>query len=931
MPHDLPKAYEPGAIEPRWAEYWVREKLFHVDTPTDRGPEATFTITLPPPNVTGNLHMGHMLEHTEIDIIVRWKRMSGLPTLWLPGTDHAGIATQLMVERQLATEGKNRRDIGREAFTARVWDWKQHYGGVILQQMKRLGASVDWSREYFTMDERMSRAVREAFVRLYEEGLIYRGKYIVNWCPRCITAVSDLEVVHEETPGKIWEIRYPVVGSSAKAGSEVEYIVVATTRPETMLGDTAVAVNSADERYRHLHGKHVLLPLMNRETPIITDDILANPEFGTGAVKVTPSHDPNDFEAGLRNNLPQIEVMNDTAQMNENAGPYKGLDRFEARQKVLADLESGGFLVGAKDYVVPLGKCSRCKTIIEPRLSTQWFVKIKPLAERAIEAVESGEIKFVPENYSKTYFEWMRNIYDWCISRQLWWGHRIPAWHCQCGEIMVVRETPDKCTKCGGPVEQDNDVLDTWFSSGLLPCSALGWPDETPDLDAFFPNTLLITGFDILFFWVARMIMLNCHFMRGHKHGDVPFRNVYIHALVRDAERQKMSKTKGNVMDPIEIIEKYGTDAVRFTLAAMAAPGTDIAFSESRTESYRAFANKIWNAARFLFMNVDRAQESGLWSLAEFKTAQGPGAGAPSFRAAEGGPKGVQGFKAGTLEDRWILSRFNRVAQEIDDALESYRFHEAAHVVYHFFWGEYCDWYLELIKPRLAAEDRDQARAAYENLISIFEGALRMLSPFMPFITEELWHAVYDGQAPARSIALAAYPLADAAQMNPDAETEMAILQDLIVSVRNVRAELKVEQKLKLPIEVFAADRDIRSMLERNRAAVERLANVEGITFVEQSLAKASGARSTARFDVRVIYERKIDVAAERDRLSKELLKLTQELTRATGQLNNEAFLSKAPANVIEGLKKRKAEVEVLIEKIKTALDELEGGATAAS
>ena len=906
MPHDLPKAYEPGAIEPRWAEYWVREKLFHVDRPTDRGPDATFTITLPPPNVTGNLHMGHMLEHTEIDIIVRWKRMSGLPTLWLPGTDHAGIATQLMVERQLASEGKNRRDIGREAFTARVWDWKQHYGGVILQQMKRLGASVDWSREYFTMDERMSRAVREAFVRLYEEGLIYRGKYIVNWCPRCITAVSDLEVVHEETPGKIWEIRYPVVGSKD------EYIVVATTRPETMLGDTAVAVNSADERYRHLHGKHVLLPLMNREIPIITDDILANPEFGTGAVKVTPSHDPNDFEAGLRNNLPQIEVMNDTAQMNENAGPYKGLDRFEARQKVLVDLESGGFLVGAKDYVVPLGKCSRCRTIIEPRLSTQWFVKIKPLAERAIEVVESGDIKFVPENYVKTYFEWMRNIHDWCISRQLWWGHRIPAWHCKCGEIIVARETPEKCAKCGGGLEQDEDVLDTWFSSGLLPCSGLGWPDSTPELEAFYPTTALITGFDILFFWVARMVMLNCHFMRGNPHGDVPFRTVHIHGLVRDADRQKMSKTKGNVMDPIVITEKYGTDAVRFTMAAMIAPGGDIAFSESRTESYRAFANKIWNAARFLFMNVDRAQESGLWSLAEFTSTQ-----------SADGAKGVRGFKAETLEDRWILSRFNRVAQEIHDALETYRFHEAAHVVYHFFWGEYCDWYLELIKPRLAAEDRDQARAAYENLISIFEGALRLLSPFMPFITEELWHAVYDGQPPGKSIALAAYPLADPAQMNSDAETEMAILQDLIVSVRNVRAELKVEQKLKLAIEVFAADTDIRSMLERNRAAVERLANVEGITFVEQSLAKAAGARSTARFDVRVIYERKIDVAAERDRLGKELLKLTQELTRATGQLNNEAFLAKAPANVIEGLKRRKAEVEMLVQKTNDALGEL--------
>ncbi|MGA2372511.1 MAG: valine--tRNA ligase [Candidatus Korobacteraceae bacterium] len=916
MPHDLPKAYEPGAIEPRWAEYWVRDKLFHVETPPAGSGQETFTITLPPPNVTGNLHMGHMLEHTEIDIIVRWKRMSGLPTLWLPGTDHAGIATQLMVERQLATEGKNRRDMGREAFVARVWDWKQHYGGVILQQMKRLGASVDWSREYFTMDDRMSRAVREAFVRLYEEGLIYRGKYIVNWCPRCITAVSDLEVVHEDTPGKIWEIRYPVIGLKD------EYIVVATTRPETMLGDTAVAVNSADERYRHLHGKHVLLPLMNREIPIITDDILANPEFGTGAVKVTPSHDPNDFEAGLRNNLPQIEVMNETAQMNDNAGPYKGLDRFEARQKVLEDLEGGGFLVGAKDYVVPLGKCDRCKTIIEPRLSTQWFVKVKPLAERAIEVVENGEIKFVPENYAKTYFEWMGKIYDWCISRQLWWGHRIPAWHCKpCGEIIVAREAPTKCTKCGGPMEQDSDVLDTWFSSGLLPCSALGWPDSTPDLDAFYPTALLITGFDILFFWVARMIMLNCHFMRGDKHGDVPFRTVHIHGLVRDAERQKMSKTKGNVMDPIEIIEKYGTDAVRFTMAAMVAPGGDIAFSESRTESYRAFANKIWNAARFLFMNVDRATEAGLWSLAEFKKSQN--SGAPSFPEGEGGPKGVSGFKAETLEDRWILSRFNRVAQEIHDALDTFRFHEAAHVVYHFFWGEYCDWYLELIKPRLMSDDRDAARVAYANLIGIFEGALRMLSPFMPFITEELWHAVYDGQPPAKSIALSRYPLADPAQMDAKAETDMAILQDLIVSVRNIRAELKVEPKQKVAIEVFAAGEDVRSMLQSNRSAVERLANVEAITFGEESLAKASGARSTARFDVRVLFERKIDVAVERDRLTKELEKLTQELARGTAQLNNEAFLSKAPAKVVEGLKRRKAEVEVLVQKTNDALGEL--------
>jgi valyl-tRNA synthetase len=906
MPHDLPKAYEPGAIEPRWAEYWVREKLFHVETPASDAKQPKFTLILPPPNVTGRLHMGHMLNQTEMDIIVRWHRMRGFVTLWLPGTDHAGIATQMMVERQLAAEGKNRRGIGREAFIARVWDWKQHYGGAILDQMKRLGASVDWSREYFTMDERMSRAVREAFVRLYDEGLIYRGKYIVNWCPRCITAVSDLEVVHEDTPGKIYEIRYLVIGSE-------ESIVVATTRPETVLGDTAVAVNSGDERYRHLHGKKVLLPLMNREIPIITDDILANPEFGTGAVKVTPAHDPNDFEAGLRNNLPQIDVMNEVAQMNENAGPYQGLDRFEARQKVLEDLEQGGFLVGTKDYIVPLGKCDRCKTIVEPRLSTQWFVKVQPLADCGIEVVEKGEIKFVPENYAKTYFEWMRNIHDWCISRQLWWGHRIPAWHCKdCKEITVAREAPSKCPKCGsGHLEQDNDVLDTWFSSGLLPCSALGWPESTPDLDAFYPTTLLITSFDILFFWVARMIMMNCHFMRGHQHGDVPFGTVYIHALVRDAEGQKMSKTKGNVLDPIEIIEHYGTDAVRFTLASMAAPGTDIAFSESRTGSYRAFANKIWNAARFLFMNVDRAQQSGVWSLADFQSS-------PLDLTL----KGVYRFKAETLEDRWILSRFNRVAQQVHEALETYRFHEAAHVVYHFFWGEYCDWYLELIKPRLAGNDREQARSAYENLVSVFESALRLLSPFMPFITEEIWHAVYDSKPPAKSIALAAFPQADPAQMDAAAETEMAILQDLIVSVRNIRAELKVEPKQRLSIEVFAHS-DVQSLVERNRGALERLANVESMTFVDSSLAKAAGARSTARFDVRVLYERKMDTAAERERLSKELNRLTQELSRATGQLNNEAFLAKAPPHVVEGLRKRKAEVEVLVHKANEALGEL--------
>jgi valyl-tRNA synthetase len=702
MPHDLPKSYDPTAIEDRWAEYWVRENLFAQPTPATGSAQTdeAFTILLPPPNVTGRLHMGHMLNQAEMDILTRWRRMSGRRALWLPGTDHAGIATQMMVERQLAAEGTSRQQLGREAFVERVWEWRRHYGGAILDQMKRLGASVDWQREYFTMDDHLSVAVREAFVRLYEQGLIYRGAYIVNWCPRCQTAISDLEVVYDEHKGHLWEIRYPVIGDDGKDTDE--FLTVATTRPETMLGDVAVAVHPEDKRYLHLHGKKLRLPLVGREIPVILDDWVSR-DFGTGAVKVTPAHDPNDFAIGERHHLPSINIMDDTARINAEGGVYAGLDRYVARKKIVADLEEHGLLGAVKDYTNNVGHCDRCKTVVEPRLSTQWFVKIQPLADKAIAAVKpdaNGEkaIRFTPEQYEKTYLNWMENIHDWCISRQLWWGHRIPAWHCgTCHRITVARIDPTKCTHCGSDkITQETDVLDTWFSSGLLPVSVFGWPNITSetraDFDSFYPTSLLVTGFDILFFWVARMIMLGCWFAGevpmpdGSKRSladSVPFREVYIHALVRDANREKMSKTKGNVIDPIEIVRQYGTDAVRFTLASMASPGTDIAFNVARTEGYRAFANKIWNAARFLFMNVDRAAEIGIvvdhLSFGGMPTASSE---AP-------------------LEERWIVAEFSSTAAKVNQSLENYRYDDAANTIYRFFWGSFCDWYLEIVKLRL--------------------------------------------------------------------------------------------------------------------------------------------------------------------------------------------------------------------------------------
>jgi valyl-tRNA synthetase len=910
MSSELPKAYEPSLIEEKWAKFWVELGLFHVPAPpTGEEPAARFVQLLPPPNVTGRLHMGHMLNQTEMDILTRWHRMRGETALWIPGTDHAGIATQMMVERQLVAEGgPSRTEMGRKAFIERVWCWKKKYGGAITEQMRRLGASVDWSREYFTMDDRLSHAVKEAFIRLWEQGLIYRGAYIVNWDPVLATAVSDLEVVHEERAGKLYHIRYPLADGSGS-------ITIATTRPETMLGDVAVAVNPSDERYQEFIGKTLILPLVGRMIPIVADE-WANPEFGTGAVKVTPAHDPNDFAIGLRHNLPQFSIMDEHAKIKLPGTPYDGLDRFVARERVVEDLRVSGALVDIKEHQHAIALSQRTGEVIEPRLSMQWFIKIQPLADKAIEAVDKGFIRFTPENYKKTYDEWMRNIHDWCISRQLWWGHRIPAWHCgKCPGITVSREIPEACEYCGSmEITQETDVLDTWFSSGLLPFTSLGWDGDnskpTDDLAAFYPTDLLVTGFDILFFWVARMIMLGCHFMLDVPMPDgsprslaesVPFREVYIHGLVRDADRQKMSKTKGNVIDPIEVITKYGTDAVRFTLASQASPGTDIAFSEARTEGNRAFANKIWNAARFVQMQINRASEAG-------------------YRVSLSIPKDVT---SAPLETRWIVARLHTVAEDISTALGNYRFDEAANSVYQFFWGEFCDWYVELVKLRLdfSAPKNDTTQLTLNALVSIFETALRLLSPFMPFLTEELWHALYaavDQQVPAKSIALTRFPLAADFAAGDASVEAVQTLQELIVTVRALRKDLGVPEKEAAPIRVHSSE-TIARLSQENADMLSRLARVSGVEVAQEALT-GNNARSAPNFDVALVYERQIDVAAERERLNKELAKFDKGLQAAERQLNNPGFVAKAPAHIIDGLKKQAAETRALKEKAEASL-----------
>ncbi len=825
--------------------------------------------------------MGHMLEHTEIDATVRWRRMRGDRTLWLPGTDHAGIATQMVVARKLAEEGVDRRQLGREAFLERVWQWKEESGGTIKRQMIRLGASCDWGRERFTMDPGLSRAVREVFVRLYEKGLIYRGQYMVNWCPRCHTALSDLETVREETQGDLWHIRYPVEDSD-------QCLVVATTRPETMLGDTAVAVNPGDGRYLPFHGRRAILPLMNRRIPVILDE-LADPKFATGVVKVTPAHDPNDFEAGRRHNLERIKVIGEDGCMTAEAGPYAGLDRFEARRRVVAGLEAQGLVAKVEPHALAVGKCQRCKTVVEPLVSTQWFVEARPLAEPAIRAVESGAIKVTPDNYAKIYFEWMNNIRDWCISRQLWWGHRIPAWHCrECGGLTVAREDPTVCARCGSArIEQDPDVLDTWFSSALWPFSTLGWPDETEDLKTYYPTSLLITGFDILFFWVARMVMMGLEFM-----GDVPFREVYIHALVRDAERQKMSKTRGNVIDPLEVTERYGTDAVRMSLLLGAAPGTDIVLTEERMASARAFANKLWNAARFLFLNMERSRVAPR---------------VPASPAAE------------RLEDRWMLSRLNRAAEAAGRAIGKYRYHEAAQVLWHFLWHEFCDWYLEIKKLRFT--ENSGPTGDWRNVLYVFEAALRLLHPLMPFLTEELWQRLESDSPRPRSLALAGYPQADPAFLDEAAEGEMATVQEIITSARNLRAEMKADPKQQLQGAVYSRTA-VLELAREQAGVIQKLAGVE-LELAAGAAPRGEGAlRSTPEYDL-VLRLPAAQADAQRKRLEKQVEQLEKVIASSRGQLGNPEFLSRAPARVTESLRRKLGDYESQLAKSRAALEVL--------
>jgi len=858
----LEKTYTPGSFESACYQRWLQLDLFRAGKNPSHPP---FTIVIPPPNITGNLHVGHALNNTLQDVLVRWRRMQGYDTLWLPGIDHAGIATQMVVERELRRKGTSRHDIGRGKFLEEVWKWKEHHSGAIITTLQRLGCSCDWSRLRFTLDEGLSRAVLQVFVALYEEGLIYRAEALINWCPSCQTALSDLEVDHREESGSLWHVAYPVEGSDRR-------LVVATTRPETMLGDTAVAVHPDDERYRDLIGGRALLPLLDRPIPIIADAELVDPTFGTGAVKVTPAHDFNDFAAGRRNNLPAITVLREDASINENGGPYAGLDRFEARKRIVDDLREHGLLVKVEDHRLTISVCQRCSTVLEPRLSTQWFVRVAPLAAPALAAVEAGRVEIVPASWKKTYYEWMRNIHDWCISRQLWWGHRIPAWYCPDGHVTVSSGTPAACEACGSSsLSQDEDVLDTWFSSALWPFSTLGWPGKTPDLHRYYPTSVLITGPDILFFWVARMIMMGLKFT-----GQAPFHTVYLHGLVRDERGQKMSKTRGNVVEPEELLSRYGADAARFTFAVGASPGPSVALGPERLEGYRAFANKIWNAARFVLMNL---------------------------KEEEGRP--ALGREELSLPDRWILSSVSRLAGEVGRDLEAFRFDLAASALYHFIWHSYCDWFIELSKPSLTgpAADSRRGRCTRAVLVEVLDTLLRLLHPFMPFLTEELWQRLPQQAGTAPSISTAPFPEEIPQRLDPVAEERIQEMIEIVTRVRNLRAEAGLDPAKRIAVRLSAPSAEALRGAEEFREYLPRLCQAESVELALRDTTGQGGPALRAvadHFDVAIPLTGLVDVSLLGEKLRRDLRKVDSDLAARRRKLDNTEFAGRAPAEVVE-------------------------------
>ena len=882
MKKELETTYDPGAIEERLYQKWLDNKYFHAEVDETKQP---YTIVIPPPNITGKLHMGHALDETLQDILIRFKKMQGYNALWIPGTDHASIATEVKIINALKEEGIEKEDLGREKFLERAWDWKEEYGGTIIEQMKKLGSSCDWDRERFTMDEGCSEAVKEVFIKLYEKGYIYRGSRIINWCPVCQTSISDAEVEYEDQAGHFWHIKYPVVGS------EGEYVEIATTRPETLLGDSAVAVHPDDERYTHLVGKMLELPLCNRQIPVVADEYVDR-EFGTGAVKITPAHDPNDFEVGKRHDLPEINILNDDATINKNGGKYEGMDRYEARKAIVADLEEQGYLVKIKEHEHNVGTHDRCGTTVEPMIKPQWFVKMEELAKPAIEAVKNGDLKFVPERYTKTYLHWLENIRDWCISRQLWWGHRIPAYYCdECGEVVVARETPEVCPKCGCKhFTQDEDTLDTWFSSALWPFSTLGWPEKTKELDYFYPTNTLVTGYDIIFFWVIRMVF------SGYAHtGKAPFHTVFIHGLVRDSQGRKMSKSLGNGIDPLEVIDKYGADALRLTLMTGNAPGNDMRFYWEKVEASRNFANKIWNASRFIMMNL------------EGKTVTEP-----------------ENLNDLCAEDKWILSHLNTVIREATENMEKYELGIAVQKVYDFLWDELCDWYIEMAKVRLwkAEEDPKAANDALWTLRTALTEGLKLLHPYMPFITEEIYCTLLPEE---ESIMISEWPVYREERNFPDAEKAIEGFKEVVRGIRNTRTEMNVPNNRKTSLHIVAKDAETAAMYENSKKSFVNLAFAKEILVQTDKNGISEDAVSVVVSNA-VVYmplEDLIDKDKEIERLTKETERLTKEIARCEGMLNNPNFVNKAPAAKVDAEKDKLAKYKEMMDKVKGQLEQL--------